>query len=205
MKAKGQMRWLGVMLVCFLSFVAGARAAVIWSEDFSDVSDWQVILDPGGGTSITSDGNLGLFHVGPASSEAAFGPIPGTAPLVDFVPANKNLYAVDLVVDSLTGSTSYELRLDEFGSSTNYLGTVFGVLAQGVFTGTTNIALGAFSFNASAVYLLPKVEMFTGDGDQTVRVDNMDFTVVPEPATVLLVVVGLALLGFRSSRVRATG
>ena len=196
MRTFKQSLWLAVVAVGFAGFATAARATIIiWSEDFSNVSDWQVIFDPDGGSSITSDGNLGLFHVPSYGTQAAFGPIPGVAPLVSFDVANKNAYTMDFTVPSLTDSTSYDIRLDQFDANTNYLSTIFGVWPQGTFTGTTNVALGAFSYDLATTYLLPKITVFTGNGDQTVRFDSMDFTVaVPEPSTGFLFVIGLAIL-----------
>jgi hypothetical protein len=187
---------LTAVAVAFVSIGAVAQATIIiWSENFSDVSDWQVIFDPGGGSTITSDGNLGLFNVPSANNQAAFGPTPGVAPLVAFDTAKKNDYAMDFTVPSLTDSTSYDIRLDEFDSNTNYLSTVFGVFPQGTFTGTTNVSLGAFSYNGSTVYLLPKITVFTGNPNQTVSFDSMDFSLsVPEPSTAFLFVVGLGMM-----------
>lgn len=196
-------QWTGLLLlVISLGFVATARAGVIWTEDFSDVSDWVIIAQSNGnaGASISSLGGLGLFGVASNSSFAAFGP--NTAVLVPFAPPNKNDYAMDFTVPSLTDSTSYDIGLDEFDAGTNYLSTV-GVFPNGTFTGTTNVSLGGpLTYNASTVFLLPKITVFTGNGDQTVRFDNMEFTVVPEPATIFLVAAGLALFGFRGVQAR---
>lgn len=193
-----RMLWLAAG-VAFVSFSAVAQATiVIWSEDFSDVSDWQVIFDPGGGSTITSDGNLGLFNVQDDNNQAAFGPIPigpSAAPLVVFNTPNKNDYSMRFTVPTLTTSTSYDIRLDEFDSNTNYLSTVFNVFPQGTFTGSTNVSLGAFTYNANTVYVLPKITVFTGDPNQTVSFDSMEFTVaVPEPSTAVLFIIGFVIV-----------
>ena len=186
--------------VCLAAWIFGVavlpvHANTVWTEDFSDVSDWSVIFDPGSGSSLTSDGNLGLFHVPSAGSEAAFGPIPGTAPFVSLTAGTAANITMSLTTDSLTGSTSYDIRLDEFDAGMNYVSTVFGVLSQGTFTGTTNISLGTFSFSGSTAFVLPKVSVFTGLGDQTVRIDEISFSVIPEPSTLALALFGVALAG----------
>jgi hypothetical protein len=117
---------------------------------------------------------------------------------------NNANYGFDFITSSLTGSASYDLSLDEFGANTNYLGTVFGVFPQGTFIGSTNIALGAFSFDPNAVYLLPKLTLYTGNGDQTVGFSKMEFTVVPEPSTLVLAIFGFALFGLKGVQ-RRTG
>lgn len=98
--------WMAAMIV-LATWTAAARATIItiWSEDFSDVSDWQVIADPGGGSTITSDGNLGQLYVNAGGNLAAFGPkTDGSSALVLFDPSNKDAYAMNFVVDNLTWS-----------------------------------------------------------------------------------------------------
>ena len=196
------------MLVVFvlLGFVVGAKADLIWTQDFSNVSNWQVVYNPDSSvTGIQSDGTHGLFSLQASNSLAAFGPNTAVTPLVPFVPVNNANYGFDFITSSLTGSASYDLSLDEFGANTNYLGTVFGVFPQGTFTGSTNITLGAFSFDPSAVYLLPKLTLYTGNGDQTVGFSKMEFTVVPEPSTLVLSLVGFALFGMKGVQRRTRG
>jgi hypothetical protein len=187
-----------VVAVAFVGTVFNAEATVIWSKAFTDVSDWEVIYDPSASASLTSDGLQGSFSVGAGNSQAAFGPTVGLSPLTAFDPAAASKYSMDFTVNNLTLSTSYDIRLDEFDSNTNYLGTVFNVFPQGTFTGTTNnIALGAFSFNPDAIFVLPKVTVFTGNPNQTVNFARMDIAVVPEPSVMLLFVIGFGVIGFK--------
>lgn len=195
-----------LLVVALLGFAVGAKADLIWTQDFSNVSNWQVVYNPDSSvTGIQSDGTHGLFSLQASNSLAAFGPNTALTPLVPFVPVNNADYGFDFITSSLTGSASYDLSLDEFGANTNYLGTVFGVFPQGTFTGSANVALGAFSFDPSAVYLLPKLTLYTGNGDQTVGFSKMEFTVVPEPATLVLALIGFVLCGLKGVPPRAGG
>ena len=182
-----------------LARVPAANATIVWVENFSVVTDWTVILNPGGAT-ITTDGNLGSFNVPPGNAEAAFGPITGVAPLVSFSNAEKHKYTLSFDVDSLTGSTSYDIRLDQFDANTNYISTVFNVFPQGTFTGTTNVSLAGFTFSGSAAFILPKISVFTGDPNQTVVFDNMEFDLIPEPSTTFLLALGGVIVARRRSK-----
>ena len=194
---KQRLSWM-VFTVAFVGAGLDAEATIIWSKAFTDVSDWEVIYDPSASASLTSDGLQGSFSVGAGNSQAAFGPNVGVSPLAAFNPAAESKYSMDFTVNSLTLSTSYDVRLDEFDSNTNYIGTVFNVFPQGTFSGTTNnIALGAFSFNPNAAFVLPKVTVFTGNPNQTVNFASMDIAVVPEPSVMLLFVVGLGVIGYK--------
>ena len=194
---KQRISWM-VVAGAFVGAVFNTEATIIWSKAFTDVSDWEVIYDPGASASLTSDGLQASFSVGAANSQAAFGPTVGVSPLVAFDPAAESKYFMDFTVNSLTLSTSYDIRLDEFDSNTNYLGTVFNVFPQGTFSGTiNNIALGAFSFDPNAAFVLPKVTVFTGNPNQTVNFAGMDIVAVPEPSVMLLFVVGLGVIGYK--------
>jgi hypothetical protein len=198
-KLKQNVRWVAAVIALLgLTRVASATL-IVWSEDFSNVSDWSVISDPGGGSSITSDGNLGSFYVNASNNVAAFGPNhTGTSGLALFNTANKNDYFLNFTVDSLTWSTSYDLALDEFGADGQYTGTVwqvFPALSTSTDTGSFSVALGAFTYDPGIMYILPKLTVHTGDGGQTVRFDSMSITeTVPEPSSVMLFVTGLGLV-----------
>lgn len=184
-------------------------AVVIWQEDFSDVSDWFVIDDPGGGSSISSDGSLGAFYVNDDNNNASFGPRnDGSAPFVPFDPARKSLYALAFTVDHLTWSTSYQITLDEFGINSNYLNTVWNVFPTQyttTVTGYTNINLGAYAFDPATAFLMPKIVVYTGDGAQTTYFDSMEFeeASIPEPDPLLLTLLGLASVRYATRRRRA--
>lgn len=183
--------------------VGAGRADLIWQESFADVSDWNVIFNAqSDASSLTSDGALGLFFVEVPNNEVAFGPTIGVAPFVTFNPANAADYSMVLIVDSLTSSVSYDVRLDQFDAADAYLGTVFGVVPQGTSTGTDTINLGGFTFDGAAAKLLPKISVFTGPdfGNQTVRFDELRFEVVPEPASALLLLLGASVVWRRRPR-----
>jgi len=197
------MRMISILTGCLMLLaVYSAQADLLWSEDFSDVSDWSVISDPGGGSTITSDGNLGLFYVNSNNTEAAFGPNTGVAP---FVPkSDDSSFTMSFDVDSLTSSTSYDIALDEFDSSHTYLSTIWQVFPSSgtsTFTGSTNINISGLSYNANTAYLMPKIDVHTGNGAQTVRFDSMQFTTIPEPGPLVLMLLGwLPALVYRHIR-----
>jgi len=197
----GQRSAIALIAAGLLTLTGTTNAGIIWTQDFSNVSNWGIISDPGGGSSITSDGSQGLFYVNAGSNLAAFGPkTDGSSALVSFVPGNKNDYYMAFTVNNLTWSTSYEFALDEFNASTNYVGTVWQVFPTAsttTFTGSTNIWLGSFTYDGGAAYILPKITVHTGDGGQTVYFGALEFSVVPEPSTIVLVAVGFAsVVGF---------
>lgn len=187
--------WIQWAAAALVGFTASTQAAVIWNQDFSDVSNWTVIFDPGGGSSLTSNGTEGLFYVNAGTSSAAFVPVnTGTQSLVPFDPGNASDYAMTFTVASVTGSTSYDIVLDEFDGDGNYIATVFGVVPQSAFVGSDTISLGSFSFDVNTSYLAPKIDVYTGLGAQTVAFSQLEFTVVPEPCANGLVLAGAGLL-----------
>lgn len=198
------MKRIGVCTALLLATLGTARANLIWQEDFANVSDWSVIFNSqGGGAGLNSDGALGEFFVDAGSNEVAFGPIAALAGMVPFNPASSSDYTLGFVVDSLTGSTSYDIRLDEFDATSNYLGTVFNVLPQGTFVGTTNVGLGSFTYDGSTAYVLPKVTVFTGQGGQSVYFDQITFDQIPEPWSAALLLCGVGVLTLRRGYDRA--
>jgi len=178
---------IGVVLVAAMPAVAN----MIWSDDFSSAAGWSIVANPSNDASITSDGNLGSMYVGAQNSLAAF----GANTRIPFDPANKSQYTLSLTTFDLTLSTSYDVALDEFDSNSNYLSTVWQVFPTSftsTFAGSTNLNLGAYSFNAGGAFVSPKVTVHTGDGVQTVRFDSMsmDQQVIPEPGSLALIISG---------------
>ena len=184
-------------IVCVL-LAAGfsAMADVIWQEDFSDVSDWFIVTDPMSDGTMSSDGTYGTFSEPSASAAGlTFAPTPRTA----FDPAEKETYSLDITIQSLTGSASHKWAIDEWDSAGTYIGTVWNVWptpeAERSTWGfdpagpvTTNINLGAFTFNSSTAYIAPKFDISTGSGDQSLVLDNLAITqTIPEPATLNLI------------------
>lgn len=169
-----------------------AQADLIWSTDFSDVSGWVIVFNGlGGDAGVTTDGSLADFAVQLGNNEVAFVPSTGVFPFVPFDPGNSAEYSMSFTVEGLSGSVSYDIRLDEFDAANGYLGTVYGVVPQGTFTGTTNVSLGGFSYAPGTEKLMPKITVFTGLGDQTATFDDLHFDHVPEPATAVLLLAGI--------------
>jgi hypothetical protein len=188
--------WLVLLL---LGPVLTVRAELIWSENFTNVSAWSVVSDPSGGSTITSDGIRASLYVNANDSLAAFAPAVGLKPMVEFNQANKSAYSMSFSVEDLTWSLSYDVALDQFDASSNYLSTVWQVFPiefTSTFVGSTNINLGGYSFDASCVYVMPKITVHTGDGGQTVRFNSMSFDVqvVPEAGTAALCIMGILAL-----------
>ncbi|MFH0878993.1 MAG: PEP-CTERM sorting domain-containing protein [Lentisphaerota bacterium] len=190
-----------------LAVCAGiAQGGLIWSEDFSttSVTNWTVGSEMHPGSTITSDGNLGLFYVNGTNSLTAFIPRTGFKPFVPFNPAEKSQYTMTIVADSMTWSLSYDFALDQFDSGGGYLDTYWQAYPPAGTTtniGTIQVNLGSMTFNSSAAYLMPKLDVHTGDGQQTLRLDSMSFDyTIPEPATGLLIVAGAAATGWIARR-----
>jgi hypothetical protein len=160
-----------------VGFAALAEAGTIWTEDFTDVADWAVLNDPGGGAQVSTDGSLGYMKVRAASNQAAFAPSPDLATLAEFDVEQKKNYSLTFTIDRVSSSCSYQLALDEFSSKNGgYLSTVWQVFppaGSSVTTGTFTVDLGKFNFNTGTHYVLPKILISTGNGDQLVKMDHM--------------------------------
>lgn len=174
--------------ICLIVNTYAACAGVVWSEDFSNVSDWKIGYDPGAGSTLTSDGNVGLLYVNAGASEAAFVPDSAVKPFAPFDPIQKAQYTLSLTVASITSSTSYDVALDQFDSSFNFLGTTWNVFPSSgtsVATGLQNVNLGTLSFDSNTAYLMPKINVHTGNGAQTVGIDDLSISTaaVPEAST----------------------
>lgn len=184
------MRTVMIAVACLIVQICQAPADVIWSEDFSDVSDWNIGYDPGGGSTLTTDGSVGLLYVNAGASEAAFVPNSGIKPFAAFDPLQSSQYTLNLTVSSITSSTSYDLALDQFDASFNFVGTVWNVFPSSgtsVATGLQSVNLGSIGFAANTAYLMPKINVHTGDGAQTVGVDDLNIvTAIPEASTLAM-------------------
>ena len=184
------MRTVCIAVACLIVQICQAPADVIWSEDFSDVSDWNIGYDPGGGSTLTTDGSVGQLYVNAGASEAAFVPNSGIKPFAAFDPLQSSEYTLNLTVSSITSSTSYDVALDQFDSSFNFVGTLWNVFPSSgtsVATGLQSVNLGSLSFAANTAYLMPKINVHTGDGAQTVGFDDLNIvTAIPEASTLAM-------------------
>ena len=185
-----------------------ASGDIIWQEDFSDLSDWFIVSNPGGDGAMNSDGSQGTFSE-PSSGISGLTFAPTTRAAFD--PAQKETYSMEISIVSLTWSASHKWALDEFDSSGTYIGTVWNVYptesAERSTLGfdpagpvTTNISLGNLTFDSATAYIAPKFDIGTGDGGQSFVLDNLSITqTIPEPATMNLIglTLGSALLAAR--------
>jgi hypothetical protein len=169
-----------------MAISSSAQAATVWTESFTNVDSWAVIV--GNGT-VTSNGSQGLFNEPDASDN--FTTIYDKTAAPAFNPANKSDYDWAFKTDSITGSMSYEIALDTFNSSLDYINTVYGIQNNDTFVGTKTVNLGGFTFDSNTAYISPKVTVHTGLGDQTLTMDYMQLDVIPEPTSMLLLGSGL--------------
>ena len=185
---------IGLVLVAAMPAVAD----VIWSEDFSDAGDWSVIWNPSNDASVAAAGGQGLFTEPSPGLGWPNGPAFGPTNRIAFDPLLKSDYTFAFTVSSISSSMSFDFGLDCF-SNGNYVATVWDVFPNQAFTGTTNINLGAFSFDPVVTHVTPKLTLHTGNGDQTIAFDSMsmDQQVIPEPGSLALVIGGAAMLLLR--------
>ena len=177
-----------------------APASVLYEEDFSSVAEWFPVYNQNGGTAtVTSDGDHASFYVQGANNVVAFAPV---FPFVNVHELNPDSsYMMRFGVVSVSYSTSYSIEIDQFDSNSNYVTTVFNVWPEGTSTGTNTFSLANLYIHPSATYILPKITMRTGDGDQTIVFDSLDIYPVPEPTNILML--GLGALLLRKLRTRA--
>lgn len=197
LQQKGRRRrsrpWQTAVLACLCTHAAWGAA--LYQEDFSDVSDWVVVYnDQGGAVSLASDGALGTFSIEAPNNFAAFAPLPNPSVFAPFDASRASGYFLRYAVAGLTDSTSYSIEIDQFDSGQNYLSTVFSVAPQGTFVGTNTVFFTGYPWDPAAAYILPKVTMYTGLGNQTVTFDFLEIGVIPEPGSLMLLMVGGALV-----------
>ena len=171
------------MAVGVLMAVAAVQAGTIWTEDFTDVTDWAVIHDPAGGSKISSDGSLAYLKVAAEKAQASFAPVPELGDLAEFDVTKKKNYALMFTVDKISPSCSYQLAFDEFSSKTGgYISTVWQVFpSKGMAStsGTFTVDLGKFTFSEQTKFIAPKILVSTGDGEQVVKIDQMRLEYIP--------------------------
>lgn len=164
---------------------------VIWSEDFSSVSDWAVIADQGGGSTITvsnklgtinsekgnsiytgtSNNSLGAMYVDKSNKMSAFVPSETASNLIPFNPLRKSEYLIKWSILSLTDSVSWDIAIDQFNENKQYIDTAWNIYpSMGSTTekGEFSKNLGEKHWNPSTRYIKPKITVHTGNPAQTV-------------------------------------
>ena len=176
----------------FLFSVSLSQAGVLYDEDFSVVDDWNVVFNQqGGSATITTDGNIGSLNVAEPNNLVAYGPDVTSANFVSFASASAAAFYLEYTVDSVTGSTSYSIEIDQYNSSEVFLSTVFGVISQTAAIGSfQSQRFDAFTWDVSTAFILPKIQMFTGTGSQTIGFDTLQILSVPEPETLYFFIIG---------------
>lgn len=167
---------LVLVIGCMVSGSA-VQAEVIWSEDFSDVGEWGVISDPGGGSTITVVDGLGAMQINEGKNTAAFGPNPVSENFIPFDPGKKDAYAINWKIDKLTDSVSWDIAIDEFDSNQQYINTIWYIYPA---KGSTNEkgefskSFGNKTWNSKTSYIIPKVTVYSGNGQQTVYFSRLE-------------------------------
>lgn len=180
------MRKLLVGLVVMLGLgmlVPIACAETVWSEDFSDVSDWGIISDPGAGSTITASGGSGAMYVDKGKNLAAFGPNTTDANLISFIPTKRSEYTIKWRVNDLTWSVSWDVAIDVFDANKQYLDTVWNIypsMGSTAEKGEFSKNLGEKTWNIYTRYIKPKINIHTGEPAQTVYFDYIKVEQTPK-------------------------
>ncbi len=159
------------------------HAETLWSEDFSDVGDWEIISDPGGGSSITASGGLGVMYVDKSNNLAAFCPRTTDASLIPFIPAKRSEYTIKWKVDNLTTSVSWDIAIDEFDGNKKFINTVWNAypkIGSTVETGEFSKNFGEKTWSFKTKYIKPKITIHTGDAAQKVCFDYIKIEKAPK-------------------------
>ena len=164
-----------VLMMAISSSVALANVG--WTKIFTDATDWAVGYDPGGHSTITCDGKVAHFYVNSASNMASFIPAPDLAPMIQYDAKKEKAYQLVLDVAGLTPSTSYDVAIDLFNENKQYVTTVWGAYPQRgstTKTGLITVSLGDLNFDPSTKFMLPKVNVHTGDGGQKIMIRRLE-------------------------------
>jgi hypothetical protein len=191
-KSKIPAIWRRVFPAVFFLFAGGGsfvHAAILYLEDFSDTSEWFPVYNPNGGVaSVTSDGSQGSFFMADPNEVVAFAPVFPLVSVGIFNPAATYLFSFEVV--SISYSTSYSIEIDLFDENQAYLSTIFNVVPEGTFVGFSSVSFDGSGFDPGTRYILPKVTMRTGDGNQTIVFDHMSIEQLPEPSAVMMMLLG---------------
>lgn len=194
---------MGMVLVAAMPAVAG----LIWSEDFSSVSEWSVGFNPSNDATVTSDGGLGLFtEPSPGTYEPHPAPAFISSDRIAFNPLSPGDYTFDFTVAAISNSMSFSIGFDCFSNDVTrgYATTVWDVFPNQQFVGAMSTNLGSWTFLPTVGYVSPKLTIRTGDGDQTVSFDSMsmDNAAIPEPGSMALIVCGGLAVALLRKRTR---
>lgn len=169
---------LGLFVILEIGMLSTvAHAEILWSEDFADVSDWRIISDSGGGSTISVSDGLGAMYVDKRNSIAAFAPNLNDANLVPFDPMQSSEYTINWKVDHLTKSVSWDISVDEFDADKEYLDTVWNVYpikSSTASSGEFSQNLGDKSWDSETAYIIPKATIHTGGRRQTIYFSYMN-------------------------------
>lgn len=150
------------------------HAETLWSEDFSDVGDWEIISDQGGGSSITASDGLAAMYVDKSNNLAAFGPRTTDVSLVPFIPAEKSEYIMKWKVGNLTTSVSWDIAIDEFDENKKFINTIWNIypkIGSTAETGEFSKNFGEKTWTLKTKYIKPKITIHTGNAAQKVCFD----------------------------------
>jgi hypothetical protein len=182
-------------LVLFFVVAGLARAELLWAENFVTVDRWSVSSDPSGSASVAPDPvyDLGVFGVLSPSSSGTFDSSDRTA----FDPSNPSAYTITISVSNFTGTTApYSVDIAQYDDTDTYLQSTT-IFTETQSLGWWEVNLGGFSFHPDTDQVSARVVVDTEDEASSISFDKlaMDGTVaVPEPASAMLVGVGLLLL-----------
>lgn len=166
-------------IVCFIlasMFFAAAsavRAENLWTESFPNVKNWTIVSDPGEGSTITSSGGIAALYVDKGKNQAAFAPLQSETTMVPFDPKKASEYTITWKIDHLTYSVGWDLAMDELDANRKYINTVWNIYPVNgncASIGEFSKNLGGYIWKPWTKYIALKIDVYTGDPNQTVYV-----------------------------------